>query len=210
MDLDHNIVALFEDGVQIVGAAHLAAEAPCGVHGEVGVIAVNGHAERGGGVRDEGANRAEPDDAEGFAAELRTDEGGLPLFDLRGDAAAAGKGAHPLDAADNVARGKQQRAERELLDRLRVRARGVEHGNALLRAARDRDVVRADAGAGDGEQLVAENGVMELRAADEQPVRVLRLHIHCKPLRSELIEPLLRDIVHGFDLKHGFSPHNPS
>jgi hypothetical protein len=53
-----------------------------------------------------------------------------------------------LDAADDVARGEEQAAQHELLDRVRVRARRVEHRDAARRHLLDRDVVGAGAAAG--------------------------------------------------------------
>ncbi len=53
VDLDHHVVAHLEERVDVGRVVDGGVEAPGGVHGHVGVVAVDGHAELGGGVRDE-------------------------------------------------------------------------------------------------------------------------------------------------------------
>lgn len=86
-----------------------------------------------------------------------------------------GERFHPLDRADNVARGHGERAEQQLLDRIGVRAGSVEHRDALRSAALNGDVVHADTGAADAQKLLIEYGVVQLGRADEK--RVGRAHL---------------------------------
>ena len=208
--LHQNVVAQTEDGVQIGRVIDLAAEPPRRVHRQIGVVAPHVHAQILGGVCDLGADGSQTDDAKRFAHDLRADVGRLALLHLGGHVLVAGDGVDPGDAAHDVARGDQQRADGQLLDRLGVGPGRVENGDAGLGAALDRDVVRAHARARDGQQPAAERGVVQLCRADEKAVRILGIDVQDQSVCRQLVKPLLGDVVHGLYFKHDASPQNPS
>ena len=71
-----------------------------------------------------------------------------------------------------------------------IGAGGIEHNDALLRAAIQRDVVDARAGSGHAHQILRELHLMHGRASDQNAVRLIdifRLLIFvCKIIQSDL------------------------
>ncbi len=59
--------------------------------------------------------------------------------------------------ADNIARGEQKTGDHQFLDAVGVGSRRVENRNSRLGASFHRDIVHADAGAGDCFQVGREN-----------------------------------------------------
>ena len=205
------IVARAEKGMEIRDVLNLAREVPRGIDGEIRIVPAHLHIELERGVCHAGADRAKTNDAEALAGHLRPGESVLSLLHKRGDLIALrGEGFHPLDRADNVARGHGERAQQQLLDRVGVRAGGVEHRDALGGAALDGDVVHADAGAADAEELFIEYGVVQLRRADEKRVGRRLVGADGAAFRFQLVNALLGNGVHGFYIKHGVSPQIPS
>ena len=155
-------VGLREQGVEVDQAhAHLGGAA--GLH--VGVVGDDLHAERREPLRDEDADPAEPDDADGLLVEL--DAGvlrPLPLAVLQRGV----RGRH-------VPGGGEHQRHRELGGRDDVGGRRVDHHHAGLGRGLDVDVVETDPGARDhleprrgGERLGVDLG----RGADQDRVHV--------------------------------------
>ena len=210
-DVDADIIRLDEDLIHVHGVLDAAAEPPRGVHREIGVKADDVHAELDGDVCNERADRAEADDAEGLASELRAGEGGFALFDEGGDLIALVLEAlDPVDAAEHVARGHDHGADDELLDGLGVRAGAVEHDNALVAAGVKRDVVRAGAAAGDDEQALAEGIVMQIGAAQEDALRIGHILADGAAALDKRRDAAFGDVVHDLDAEvfifHGVPP----
>ncbi len=110
---------------------------------DVGVVGDDLHAEGGHPLRDQHADAAEADDAEGLLAELDTRVlGPLPLAVLQGG----------VGLRDVAGRGDQQTAG-ELGRGDDVGRRRVDDHHAGLGGGGDVDVVQSDAGAGDDAQL---------------------------------------------------------
>ena len=211
VDVHGEIVARAEENVEIRDVLDLARKVPRGIDREIRIVPAHLHIELERGVRHARSDRAETDDAEALAGYLRPGKGVLPLFHERRDLIALrGEGFHPLDRADNVARGHRESAQQQLLDRIGVRAGGVEHCDALGGAALDGDVVHADTGAADAQKLLIEYGVVQLGRADEKRVGRAHLGTHGAFFRFQLVKPLFRNGVHGFYIKHGVSPQIPS
>ena len=140
---------------------------------EEGVIADDVHADGDRHIGDQNADGAQADDAEGLAGDLGTDELALALLDLLAHlVAGALEGLGPLDALDDLAGGKQQTGEDQLLDRVGVGTGGVEDTDALLGADVLGDVVGAGARSGDGEQVVAECHLVHGSGTNEDRVGI--------------------------------------
>ena len=190
--MDRDVVGLLQQGLQRVRALDRVGERPRVVHGQERVVADDLHAQGLGRVGHEHADRAQAHDAQGLSLDLRADELALALLHLLGHARFAGLEAlGPLHAADDVAGGQEQTGQHELLDRVGVGARRVEHADARGGALVNRDVVVARARARDGEQ-----GARQLHLEHRG-----RAHDHRVGLRRFLAdgEVLLREVVvdHG-------------
>ena len=189
---------------------YLARNAPGRFDGHIRVITDDVHTKTDRGVCDPGADVAETDDPEGLSHDLGADIVFLAGFDLRLDVLAAREGTRPEGGVHDVAGGKNEGADRELHNRLGVRAGGVEDDDALFRAALDGNIIRSYARTANCQEPVAKLYIVELRGADEQRVGILRLDIDHNALGAELVEPCLGDVVHGFDFKHDALPQIPS
>ena len=131
--------------------AHLRGQPPRGVDGDLRVVADDLHAELDRRVGDQAADRAEADDAERALRQLDAGELLLPLLDARFEVRRRRprRARDELQRRNQVARRDQHRGEHQLLDRVRVRARRVEHRHAARGSSRHRDVVGAGPGAPD-------------------------------------------------------------
>ena len=153
-------------GEDVVGRRGLlGAELPEALGGDERVVGDDAHAERLGADRDELADAAEAEDAEGLALDLGAAElAALPL-------AAGERGVRLRDVAGQ----REHQRDGVLGGRDRVGLGRVGDDDALLGRGRDVDVVDADAGAADDLQVVGavdRLGVQLGRGADQDAVVV--------------------------------------
>ena len=209
--VDADIVRLGIDAVEVHLVLDVTRETPCGVHGQVRVVAADIHAERHGGVCDERTDRAEADDAQRLAHELRAGKLRLALFNERGDILPPPvEPLDPVDAAEHVARREHERAEDLLLDRLGVCAGRVEHDDAAMAAVLERDVVRAGTGARDGDQARLKGIAVQVGRAQDQTVRIRNVLPDNAAALFELLQAAGRYMVHGLDFIHDVLPQTVS
>ena len=134
--------------------------------GEVGIVALNVHAERVRRGGDLSAYRAEPQHRERLARDLVSDELFLALFHLFRHVVAGERG-RPLYAFREVARGEHELAYHHFLDRIRVRARRVENDDSALCVIGMGDIVDARAGSCYGKHGGGQIVFRHIRASDE-------------------------------------------
>ena len=130
---------------------HLRRQAPGRIDGDFRVVADDVHAEANRGIRDQGADCAQADHAQGAAGQFMPDEGllaGLDLFMQR--LVVALQAGDEVDRRRQIACAQQHACYHQFLDRVGVGAGRVEHRHAALAHRLHRDVVGACAGAADG------------------------------------------------------------
>ena len=201
--MDGDIVAVCENLVQLGDMLDRARQRQRAVNRQERVVAPDLHVETDGRVRNLDADRAEADNAQLLARDLRACIGRLALFRRRADVRRAREGLDPVCALYHLAGGQQQRAHNQFLDRVRVRARGVEHHDALFRAAVERDVVHARARARDALERLRELHVVQLGRADEDRVivlEILRAGVLC---RIEVVQADLGNLIVKLYVIHG-------
>ena len=199
--VDRDVVTLPKDLIDVGDMANAAIEPPCGVDGEVRVIAQGLHAKARGRVGDDGADGAQADDAEPLARQLDTRE---PFLDLLGpphQVRVVTVLAHPLVSPNDVATCKQHAAKDQLLDSVCIGTRGVEDDDALLGAALEGDVVDSRAGTGDGKQPRWKRELEEVGAPHHDGVGLVKVVYEAVAL-SEAIGADLGDVVHAVDVIH--------
>ena len=199
--VDGDVVALGADVVEARHVVYILGKAPSGVDRHVGVVAVHVHAQLNCSVGNKRADGAQADDAELLAQDLAAGKRLLGLLGGLGDVLVVGVLAAPGGAVDDAAAGQEHAAQHELLHRVGVGAGGVEHDDALVGAALERDVVHARAGAADGQQALGELGLVQLRAAYEHAVG-LREVVDKFVSGGQLVGTLLRNIVQAMDTGH--------
>ena len=185
---------------------HGTGKAPRSLDGNERVVAVHIHVKVNRGVRHQGANGAQADDAELFAHNFRACEGFLRLFGRLGDVLVVSVLAAPFDTARNVARTHHKASNHELLHGVRVRARRVENDDALFRALVQRNVVHASTCTGNSAQVLGELHVVQRRAAHQDAfglVEVFRELI----ARGQQRDALVRNVVEAVN---GVGHENPS
>ena len=206
VQLDEDIIGIAVDGAQVLRVAHFAGDAPGRFHGHIRIVTDDVHPQGQRGVGDTGADVPQADDTQGLAHDLRAYIVFLSLLDGLLGILPAGQGLGPQDALCQIAGSKDQRADCKLHHRLGVGAGGVEHHDALLRAALDGDVIHAHARAPDSQQVFAELGIMQPGRTDEKRAGILGVHIQDEVLGGQHVQPCLGDIVHGFNYIHsGFT-----
>ena len=185
------------------GRADLRGELPGPDEGELGVVADDLHAKGPGGVRDPDPDRPETDDPEHPARQLEAVEPSLPFLDgpLQGFALHR-EPVHEAKGRQHVARRHEEPREDQLLDRVGVRAGGVEHRNTGLAQTLDGNVVDPDPGPGHRLHAVRERVRAEIRRAEEDRVRPLDLRPDSIASRREPFEPRPGDVVEHPDPEH--------
>ena len=196
-----DVVAIRADVIEVGDVMDGARDAPCGIHGNVGIVAVYVHAQLFSGIGNQGADCAQADDAQLLASDLAASELLLCLLDRFGDVGVGGVVADPLVAGDDAAAAQKHAADDEFLNGVGVGAWGVEDDDALVGAAIQRDVVHASAGTGDGQQILGELRVVQLHAANQHAVGFLQ-RVDQAVVAGQLVGALLRDVVETMDARH--------
>ena len=164
--MEREVVGGAEQLVERAGPGDVGGQLPGTVDGHVRIETGHLHAECVRGVRDLDADRTEPDHTERPAGELRTHEALLLRLHALMQVVADAEPVHERQRVGEVACGEQHAGDDQFLDRVRVRARCVEHRHAARGKRRDRDIVGAGPGARD-----------RLHAGrDRRPVHVGRTH----------------------------------
>ena len=209
--MDGDVVAQGEHVVQVHAVVDLAAQVPGGINGDVGVVAVDLHAQRNGAVGHAGADGTQTDDAQRLALDLVAHELLFALFHAFGQSGVARKALRPLGGGGHIAAAGNEHPDDQLSHGVGVGTGGVEDHDALLAAAVQRDVVHTGTGAGNGQQILVEGGVQQVGAADEDSVRRVGTHRDVKKVFVQLRQAHRADGVQGFDGKHyAFSFRNCS
>ena len=206
-DIDAYIITVSEYFFDIVGALCIARKSPRGFDRHKRVVAYYVHIQRKARVCDQRARCAQAENADGFAHKLGACEIGLALFHERGYLIALiGDALYPLDAADDVARGKHHRAHGLLLYRLGIRAGAVENDDALFGKLIYGNVIIARSGARNAEKLGIDLVIMHIRTADDYSVGRGDILADVAALGFELIKADGRNFVYCFNIIHGVLP----
>ena len=189
---------------------HLAGKPPGRVNGEEGVIAQHPHVQVHTDIRNQCADRAEPDDAERFAQQFRTCEVRLFFFhQFRDFLAFPGNGLDPCNAAEDVTGCHHKSADLLFLDRLRVGAGRVKHHDSLFGTAVDRNVVVSGPCARNGKEALREVHVVQVGAAQQETARMPDVLANLAADFFQRIDSRCGYFVHGLYLKHA-SAQTPS
>ena len=201
--VDGDVIAVFIDGGQIGDMVDQTGEGQGGVHGEEGVVAVDGHPQLGGDVGHLHPDGAQADDPQILAGDLGAHELALTLFHHLGHVLAGpGLGLHPFHAPHHVPGGQHQGAHRQLLDRVGVGAGGVEDHDAAFRAAVHGDVVGARPGPGNGPEGGGKDVFLHVGGADQNAVLVLHAVGDGEAGGVQHREAGGADLIQSFDTEH--------
>ena len=204
-DMQGHIVGARQQALQAVHFLDAAGQPPGGFHGQRGVVTDHLHAQFQRHVGDDGADRPEADHAQGAALDLAAGKAALFLLQQGGHGGILGDVGQPLyvvHAGEDVARGQQHAGEHQLLDRIGVGARGVEHHHAARAVFGDRDVVDARPGTGDAEQGVGDRLAVELVAAQDVALRSLGVRPDLIAVARKAVESLAGNLVVGANPEH--------
>ena len=193
--MDGEVVAQRQHVVQVHAVVHLAAQIPRGFNGDVGVIAVDLHAQLDGTVGHAGTDGTQTDNAQRLALDLVAHELLFALFHGLCHGRVAGQVLAPLGGSGHIAAACDQHADDQLGHGIGVGTGGVEHHDALLAAAVQRDVVHTGTGAGDGQQIIVEGSVQKVGAAHQNAVRGIGIHRDIELVLGQLCQPYRADGV---------------
>ena len=153
------------------------------------------------------ADRAEPDDADGLAAELPRPVALVGDLPARVDLARA----HVVIGGDEPAVHREHEPDRDLGDGVRVAARRAQHGDPGRGRGRDVDVVGVAATRADAQQREVENRTFDGIRFDDQQVRALGLDARRELLavveaQRNLVDPrVVHDVGERLEGLHSFT-----
>ena len=172
-------------GVDFLGSLHpldVAVQIPGRLHGNVGVTAVNLHAQLSCPVGQGAADVAQADDAQLLAVNLMTGKPGLALFHQLGDIRLILDGLNPVHAVDDVPAAQEHSAQGQLHNAAGVGAGGVEHHDALVGAGSQGNVVHTRPRPGNGQQILRQLHVVHIGTAHQHAVGCVHIVIEGKVL----------------------------
>ena len=149
-----------------------AVELECAVNRQERVVAPYFHVERNGCVCDLDADRAQTDDAELLARDLRACISRLALLSRRADIRRALEALYPVCACTTLRDASSSAQMTSSLTAFAFAPGGVEYNDALLRAAVDRNVVYACACACDALEVLRKLDLVQLCGADQNRIIV--------------------------------------
>ena len=206
VDVDGDIVGLLIQLLDVLDHVDVAVQTQGGIHGQVGVVAVDVHAQGHGHIGHQCTDGAQTDDAQRLVIQLGAYESGLGFFHQTGHFhASIHLFTDPADGTVHIAGGDQHAAQHQLLDGVGVGTGGGEDHDALFRAAVQRDIVHAAAGTGNGQQVGGEIIVVQLGGADQNGMLVAVIVADVILSCVEGAQTHGGDLVHGFDAVHGNS-----
>lgn len=170
--------------------------------GDKRIVAIHVHPQIGTGVGDFRAHVAQTDNGNALALQLAADECLLRLFRIHENIGVGSVFAHPIHRLHNTTARKHEHRQNELFYGIGVRARRIEHHDALLSVFLNGNIVYTGAATRDGA-----NAFRQLIA-----MQVGRTHENCIGFFGfghELVTvakgnpAVFRDVVDGFDIAHG-------
>ena len=199
-------VAVLIDLVDGLGVADAPDQLPGSVDGQIGIVAVDIHAQLLGGVGHVDADGAKADDAQSLALDLVARESLLGLFRSLAYVGIGDIGPDPFCAAHDVTGRQDQTGDDQLLDGVGVGAGCIEYDNAFLSAALQGDIVDAGAGTGDGSEAGGEGHFLHIGGTDQYACRVVH-GIHQAVALAETGGPHCADVVKAVNLSlfHSFN-----
>ena len=171
--MDRDIIT---DIVNILDTDHMvdaAGQVPCGINRDIGIVAIDLHAQIDRCVGDLYADGAQADDAQLLALKFRSGKSLLLFLCNLCDVLVVPVGAHPVDAFHDITGSQEHTGKDKLLDAVCVGTGGIEYDDTLLRALVDRDIVDTCTRAGDRKGLVGEVHSVHGGASDQNAVCLL-------------------------------------
>ena len=121
---------------------HRAGQVPGMLHRQIGVIAIDLHAQLGGGVCHQNADGPQAHNAQSLPLNFRPGKLALALLNqLFHLVALTLQGFHPVHGRHNFPGGQEQRGQHQLFHSVGVGAGGIEHHNALFQTFVNGNVV---------------------------------------------------------------------
>ena len=202
--MDGDDIAGGVDFLRGLHALDVTVQIPGRLYGDMGVAAVDLHAQLSGPVGKRAADVAQTDNAQLLAGNLVTGKPGLALLHQLGNVGVILDGLHPVDAADDVPAAQQHTAQGQLHDAAGVSAGGVEDHDAAVCAGGQGNVVDAGPGPGNCQQVLGQLHVVHIGAAKDDAVGGFHIvrqgEIFC-PQGSAL----LGNLIQIMNLEHDFS-----
>ena len=118
--------------------------------GDKRIVAIHVHPQIGAGVGDFRAHVAQTDNGNALALQLAADECLLRLFRIHENIGVGSVFAHPIHRLHNTTARKHEHRQNELFYGIGVRARRIEHHDALLSVFLNGNIVYTGAATRDG------------------------------------------------------------
>ena len=201
-------VRFFQKLVQLFRLVRIHGDRPRAVNGQERVVADDVHTDGRRRVCNHDTDRAETDHAERLSLDLAAHKLALALFHKRGNALLSFQRFCPVVCLGQIARGGDHRADHELFHAVCVRARRIEHDDALFGAFIDRDIVGARAGPRNGDRVFRKIHFMAACAAhDERVAVVLQMGRHVIVFLRQVIVDYRGYFIQLFDRMHSKTPY---
>ena len=209
-NVNADIIGFVIDLIDIHRMLYAAGKTPRRVNGKIRIIADHVHAELDCDIRNQRADCTESDDTKGLSGKLGSCKRSLPLLDQLGNLVSLRLQAlDPLDAAQNVSGRHHERAQNQLLHGFGIRAGRVKDDDTLIAALVERDIVGSRAGPPDRDQGLSKMIIVQIRAAQQDRVRIGDVLPDLTAALTKKINAALGDMIHCLDAEmfnHGVQP----
>ena len=206
--MNGNVIALAVDLIKGFAVFDGSGKIPCSVNGNIRIIAVNLHSQMSSRIGNHGSNGSQADDSKLFAADLAACKLLFLLLRKLINVFLVLLTGYPLNAAHNVAGGKEHSCNYQLLYTVGIGPRGVKNNDSLFRAGINRNIIYTGAGAGNSLYRIAKLHIMHLGASYKNSIRFIDIFCFCVIL-TEHVQASFGNGIQAVILKHyAFSSSN--
>ena len=196
-------MAVLEHFLDAVRLFHLRWQAPRRVDGDVGIVAQHVHPEPDRRVGDQAADLAQPYDAQRMVRQFAARELLLALLDLlMQPAVVARQTFDELQRRHQIAHRQQEAGQHQFLDRVRVRARCIEHRHATAAHLPHGNVVGPGTGPADRPDGGRNRTLVQVVRAHQHGVRILDILADGIALMRKALEANRRDLIEDQNAEH--------
>ena len=203
--VQRNNVAIFVDLIQGLHMDHMAVQVPGSFYADIGVIAVDLHAQLSGGVGQRATHSAQANNTQPFVGDLMAGKLALALFHLFGNIGIILVLLNPVNACHHITAAQKHAAQRQLHNAQSIGAGGIEYRHTSLRAFLQGDVIDAGTGSGNGQKIVSKFHIVHGRTADQNGLGLIDIGVFRVIFRPKCLA-LGGNGVKIMQLIHNFHP----
>ena len=183
-------------------------QSPCGIHGKIGIVSVDFHAQSQTHIGNESAGGPQSDHAQCFTHQFGTCKRRLSLLHKSRDLIShIGNGFHPFNAAQHITGGQDQLTHLQLLHSFRIGSGTIEDHDPFLRASFHGNVIVSRTGSGNCKQVVIGFKIQNIGGTNDDSIRIFNLRGDRVSSFLQNIRSHFGNVIDRFNLCHRIYPH---